>query len=118
MLVIAVRKPPHFILEVDNGNVADLERKGYTTVCIHDTPPPHRQPAGRWIIKRWNRQEQRMLFWQVPWCRRAEDGVIHQTGGWINASRYATKYATPEYAQRVNLIRFLEGDVDEVRERV
>ena len=59
----------------------------------------------------------RIYFWQVPWSGSDENGT-YETGGWVTGSKYATKYADPDEAQKVILIRNLEAEVDEERPAV
>lgn len=56
----------------------------------------------------------RIYFWQVPWAQKNDTGV-HETGGWVTGSKYATRYADPAEAERVILIRGLNAEVDAER---
>lgn len=127
--VIAVRKPPYSITEhilqpgEDVRTVeAGFRRQDHTTVILTEYDRPQRmefsKPKERHLIKRWDPTERRMYFWVTPWARKAEDNVIHQTGGWTTRPQYATIYGDPTEAERVNLLRRLEGTVDVARAKV
>lgn len=127
--VIAVRQGPHIINETCHQDqqeaqqtAALLSMKDFTVVITAESDRPHRTaplqyPSSneRFLIKRWDRRERRMYFWTTPWARKLEDGTIHQTGGWCPASKHATIYGDPDTAERVNLLRSLEGTVDVAR---
>lgn len=59
----------------------------------------------------------RIYFWQVPWGTYLAAGW-QETGGWVTGSKYATKYADPDEAQKVIQNRYLDAEVDEERPAV
>ena len=125
-IVIAVKRPPHTIIEttMDEGEspgvlALSLERRGYTTCVLtqSDRMPMMTwpKPTARYILKKYDQNDHRLYFWQVPWIRKDEDGKLRECGGWLTASRFATIYGDPEEAEKVNLLLRLEAAVDEAR---